>query len=44
MKDDKYLKDGKLNSSIDILIIKNIVDLIIRIQNRDFGIEFKYES
>lgn len=37
------LKDGKLNSSSDILIIKNIVDLIIRIKSKDFGIDFKYD-
>ncbi len=37
------LKDGKLNSSTDISIIKNIVDFIIRIKNNDFGTEFKYD-
>ena len=36
------LKDGKLNTSTDILIIRNILDLIIRIKNNDFGQEFKY--
>ena len=36
------LRDGKLNNSDDILLIKNIIDLIIRIRNNDFGDEFKY--
>ena len=37
------LKDDKLNTSNDILIIKNIIDFIIRIHNKDYGIEFKYD-
>lgn len=37
------LKDDKLNSSIDISIIKNIIDLIIRINNKDYGIDYKYD-
>jgi len=37
------LKDNKLNISNDISIIKNIIDLIIRINNKDYGIEFKYD-
>lgn len=36
------LKDDKLNSSSDIYIIKNIIDLIIRIKNKDFGVDFRY--
>ena len=39
----EILKDDKLNTSIDISIIKNIIDLIIRINNGDFGVEFKYD-
>lgn len=37
------LKDDKLNDNIDISIIKNILDLIIRIQNNDFGVDYKYD-
>ena len=37
------LRDDKLNTSNDILIIKNIIDFIIRIHNKDFGIEFRYD-
>lgn len=37
------LKDENLNSSIDILLIKNIVDFIIRIHKEDFQVEFKYD-
>ena len=37
------LKDGKLNASEDILLIRNIVDIIIRIKNGDFGREFKFD-
>ncbi len=39
----EILQDDKLNTSIDISIIKNIFDLIIRIKNNDFGVEFKYD-
>lgn len=39
----EVLQDDKLNTSIDISIIKNIFDLIIRINNNDFGVEFKYD-
>ena len=39
----EILQDDKLNTSIDIAIIKNIFDLIIRIQNNDFGVDFKYD-
>lgn len=39
----EVLQDDKLNTSIDISIIKNIFDLIIRIYNNDFGVEFKYD-
>ncbi len=37
------LKEEELNSSIDIMIIKNIVDFILRIKEGDFGIEFRYD-
>ena len=37
------LRDDKLNVSNDILILKNIIDFIIRIHNNDYGIEFKYD-
>ena len=39
----EILQDDKLNTSIDISIIKNIFDLIIRIKNNDLGVEFKYD-
>ena len=37
------LKDDKLNSSSDILLIRNIFDFVLRINNGDFGIDFKYD-
>ncbi len=37
------LKDDKLNVNSDILLIKNILDFIIRINNGDFNQEFKYD-
>ncbi len=37
------LKDGKLNASTDIYLIKNIVDLIILINENNFNEEFKYD-
>lgn len=37
------LKDENLSSSIDILLLKNIIDLIIRIQKKDFKVDFKYD-
>ena len=37
------LKNDKLNTSIDMNIIKNIIDLIIRINNNDYGVDFKYD-
>lgn len=39
----EVLKDGKLTTSADIYIIKNAIDLLIRLHERDFGIEFKYD-
>ena len=39
----EILKDDKLNISTDIQIIKNLFDLIVRIDNKDFGKEFKYD-
>lgn len=37
------LQDENLNNSSDILLIKNIIDFIIRINNSDFDVEFKYD-
>ena len=39
----EILQDDKLNTSIDIQIIRNIYDIIIRINNNDFGVDFKYD-
>lgn len=37
------LKDGKLNSTTDILLIKNLVDFIIKIKENVYDIDFKYD-
>lgn len=37
------LKDGKLNSTTDILLIKNLVDFIIKIKEDAYDIDFKYD-
>ena len=37
------LKDGKLNSTTDILLIKNLVDFIIKIKEDVSDIDFKYD-
>ena len=37
------LKDSVLNTSDDIYILKNIIDLIIRINKKDYNTEFKYD-
>lgn len=37
------LKDDRLNVNSDILLIKNILDFIIRINDKDFNQEFKYD-
>lgn len=37
------LKDGKLNSTTDILLIKNLVDFIIKIKEDVCDIDFKYD-
>ena len=37
------LKDGKLNSITDILLIKNLVDFIIKIKEDVYDIDFKYD-
>ena len=37
------MKDEKLNASSEIYLIKNILDFIMRINNNDNGIEFKYD-
>ncbi len=36
-------KDDKLNNSYDIYIIKNIIDMIIKIHNNEFDQSFKYD-
>lgn len=37
------LKDGSLTDSIDLTLIKNLIDLLIRIKTNDFSIDFKYD-
>lgn len=37
------LKDDKLNSTTDILLIKNLVDFIIKIKEDVYDIDFKYD-
>ena len=37
------LKDGKLNSTTDILLIKNLVDFVIKIKEDNCDIDFKYD-
>ncbi len=37
------LKDEVLNANSDVLLIKNIIDFVIRINNNDFDIDFKYD-
>ena len=37
------LKDGKLNANTDILLIKNLVDFIIKINKKEYDICFKYD-
>ena len=37
------LKDETLNTSNDILLIKNIMDFVLRINNSDYGLEFNYD-
>lgn len=37
------LKDDKMNASMEIYLFKNIIDMIIRIKNHDFGTQFKYD-
>ena len=37
------LRNDKLNASIDMNIIKNIIDLIIRIKDEDYNVDFKYD-
>ena len=37
------LKEEKLNSSTDILLIRNIFDFILRIRNEDYGLDYKYD-
>lgn len=36
------LKDDKLNSSMDIYLIKNIIELLIKIHDQKFDIDFRY--
>ena len=37
------LKDEKLNVTSELSLIKNIIDIILRINNKDYGKEFKYD-
>ena len=37
------LKDGKLNSTTDILLVKNLVDFVIKIKEDVYDIDFKYD-
>ena len=37
------LKNDKLTNGIDINIIRNIIDFIIRINENDYGVDFKYD-
>ena len=37
------LDDEELNSNTDMLLIKNMLDIVNRINNNDFGIDFKYD-
>ena len=37
------LKDGSLNANVDMYLIKNMFDFVLRIKKRDFGIDFKYD-
>ena len=36
------LKDEKLNTDIDITILKNLINFIIKVKNKEFDTEFKY--
>jgi ATP-dependent exoDNAse (exonuclease V) beta subunit (contains helicase and exonuclease domains) len=36
-------KDENLNSSEDIYIIKNLIDMVLRIKDKDYGVNFKYD-
>ena len=37
------LKNDKLTTGTDINLIRNIIDFIIRINDKDYGVEFKYD-
>ena len=37
------LKDEELNTNSDIMLLKNLIDIVIRINNEDYGVEFKYD-
>ncbi len=37
------LKDDSLTSNNDILLIKNLIELVIKIKNNDFDVSFKYD-
>ena len=37
------LKDEELNSNQDIMLLKNLIDFVIRINNEDYNVEFKYD-
>lgn len=36
------LRDDKLNSSMDIYLVKNLIDLLLKIKDQNFDTEFKY--
>jgi len=36
------LKDEKLNTDIDITILKNLINFIIKVKNKEYDTEFKY--
>ena len=36
------LKDEKLNTDIDIIILKNLINFMIKVKNKEYDTEFKY--
>ena len=39
----EILKDGSLNASTEIYLLKNMIDFYIRINEKDYGLDFKYD-
>lgn len=39
----EILKDGKLNASTELLLIRNMLDFFLRINKKDYGLEFRYD-